>query len=264
MDAAYRVLAQLPNVTIINNSRAGADDYADWIGIPRDRIKVIHNGVDFGERGRLSARECSDLKASLRIPEGSFVVGGVFRLEEEKRPILWVQTAALLAPQVPNMHFVIFGQGRMQDAILEAAERAGISHRLTLAGVTNDVLSAMSIIDVFLLASFGEGLPNVLLEAQWVGTPVVVTDVGGAKESLDPGVTGWAIETDVPQHLAARIKWLHDNPTVLQAARIKGPQWVRQHFGTHRMVEETIRLYDLASLPEAQRVLCGTAMRAAV
>ena len=40
MDPAYRILAQLPNVTIINNSRAGADDYADWIGIPRDRIRV--------------------------------------------------------------------------------------------------------------------------------------------------------------------------------------------------------------------------------
>ena len=56
MDPAYRVLAQLSNVTIINNSRAGADDYADWIGIPRDRIRVVHNGVDFGSRGRLSAQ----------------------------------------------------------------------------------------------------------------------------------------------------------------------------------------------------------------
>ena len=106
----------------------------------------------------------------------------------------------------------------------------------------------MSIMDVFLLTSFGEGLPNVLLEAQWVGTPVVVTDVGGAKEALDPEVTGWAIDTDDPQHLAARIKWLHDNPAVLQAARIKGPQWVRQQFGVDRMVEETIRVYDLLVL----------------
>ena len=117
MDPAYRVLAQLPNVTIINNSRAGADDYADWIGIPRDRIKVVHNAVDFGDRKRLSVRECADLRASLEIPEGSFVIGGVFRLEEEKRPILWVQTAALLARQISNMHFVIFGQGTKRDAV---------------------------------------------------------------------------------------------------------------------------------------------------
>jgi glycosyltransferase involved in cell wall biosynthesis len=257
MDPAYRVLAQLPNVTIINNSRAGADDYADWIGISRDRIDVVHNAVHFSDRGRLSATECADLRASLKIPEGSFVIGGVFRLEEEKRPILWVRIAALLARQVPDMHFVIFGQGRMRDAVLQAAEREGISHRLTLAGVTNDVLSAMSIMDLFLLASFGEGLPNVVLEAQWAGTPVVMTDVGGAKEAVDPGVTGWAIDTDVPQQLAARIKWLHDNPAILQAVRIKGPQWVRQKFGITRMLEETIRVYDLPSLflPAPPRVV---------
>jgi glycosyltransferase involved in cell wall biosynthesis len=264
MDPAYRVLAQLPNVTIINNSRAGADDYADWIGISRDRIRVVNNSVDFRDRSRLSATECADLRSSLGIPEGSFVIGGVFRLEEEKRPILWVQTAALLAPQVPNAHFVIFGEGRMRDAVLQAAEREGISDRIRLAGVTNDVLSAMSIMDVFLLASFGEGLPNVLLEAQWAGTPVVVTDVGGAKEALAPGVTGWAIDTDAPQHLAAHIKWLHDHPAVLQAARIKGPQWVRQQFSIERMVEETIRVYDLSSLPAVPRVLWGAGMKAAI
>jgi glycosyltransferase involved in cell wall biosynthesis len=261
MDPAYRALAQRPNVTIVNNSRAGADDYADWIGMPRDRIRVVHNSVDFGNRSRLSATECADLRASLGIPEGSFVIGGMFRLEEEKRPMLWVQTAALLARQLPHMHFVIFGQGRMRDAILQAAECEGISHRLTLAGVTNDVVSAMSIMDLFLLASFGEGLPNVVLEAQWAGTPVVVTDVGGAKEALDPAVTGWAIDTDAPQHLAASIKWLHDNPAVLQAARIKGPQWVRQQFGISRMVEETIRVYDLPHVALAGGVSCALSNR---
>jgi glycosyltransferase involved in cell wall biosynthesis len=120
MDPAYRILAQLPSVTIINNSRAGADDYADWIGIPRDRIRVVYTGVDFGDRSRLSPSECAALRTVLKIPEGRFLIGGVFRLEEEKRPILWVQTAALLARQVPNMHFVMFGQGRMQDAVLRA------------------------------------------------------------------------------------------------------------------------------------------------
>jgi glycosyltransferase involved in cell wall biosynthesis len=248
MDPAYRVLARLPNVTMINNSRAGADDYARWIGIPSDHIRVVHNGIDFGNRSRLSDSGRADLREVLGIPKDSFLIGGVFRLEEEKRPILWVQAAALLARQVPNMHFVIFGQGTMHDAVLESAQREGIARRLTLAGITNDVLSAMSMMDVFLLTSFGEGLPNVLLEAQWVGTPVVVTDVGGAKEALLPGVTGWAVEPGTAQELAERIKWLHDNPTVLRSARTKGPVWVRRQFGIARMIDETIRAYDLGSI----------------
>ena len=56
MDPAYRVLAKLPNVMLINNSRAGANDYADWIGIQRDQIGVMYNAVDFGGRMRLPPR----------------------------------------------------------------------------------------------------------------------------------------------------------------------------------------------------------------
>jgi glycosyltransferase involved in cell wall biosynthesis len=249
MDPAYRVLAKLPNVMLINNSRAGANDYADWIGIQRHQIGVIYNAVDFGGRMRLPSNGRAALRASLGIPHSAFLVGGVFRLEAEKRPLLWVETAALLARQVPDMHFVMFGQGSMREEVLQAAKREGIAERLIVAGVTNDILSAMSIMDVFLLASFGEGLPNVLLEAQWVGTPVVVTDVGGSKEAVEPGVTGWPIATDSAAELAARIKWLHDNPTVRKAARVRGPEWVREQFGVERMVTETLQAYALQSSP---------------
>ena len=252
MDPAYRVLAGLPNVTLINNSRAGADDYADWLGIPSERIGVVHNAVDFAGRNRLPPEGRAALRASLRIPEDAFLVGGVFRLEAEKRPLLWVETAALLARQVPNMHFVIFGQGSMRDELLRAAERQEIAGRLTLAGVTSDVLSAMSIMDVFLLASFGEGLPNVLLEAQWVGTPVVLTDVGGAKEAVEPGVTGWPIPTNLAWELATKIKWLFDNVAILEAARRRGPEWVRDQFGVDRMLADTLKAYALSHLIAAQ------------
>lgn len=80
MDPAYRLLARRDNVTLINNSRAGADDYADWIGIPRERIRVVHNGVDLGDRTRASDDSAKALRTTLGIPGDAFVVGGVFRL----------------------------------------------------------------------------------------------------------------------------------------------------------------------------------------
>ncbi len=53
MDPAYKALVRCPNVIFLNNSVAGAHDYADWIGIQRDRITVIRNGIDFGSRARV-------------------------------------------------------------------------------------------------------------------------------------------------------------------------------------------------------------------
>lgn len=252
MDPAYRALVRLPTVTIINNSRAGADNYADWIGIGRNRIRVIHNGVDFGEHGRLSAEEAAALRRSYDIPVDAFVVGGVFRLEEEKRPLLWVEAACRVLREVANAWFLVFGQGHMRDQMLRKARQLGLQERFVLAGVTADVLSAMSTMDVLFLTSRGEGLPNVLLEAQWVGTPVVTTDVGGAKEAIEAGVTGWSIASDQPLALARQIVALYRDPATLAAARRRGPIFVREQFGVARMVSQTMNVYGYEHAPDIQ------------
>ena len=83
MDAAYRALARLPQVHFVNNSQAGADNYAEWIGISRERIQVIYNGLDPGDRQRLSDTERAQARAKLGIAPDSLVVGGVFRFDEE-------------------------------------------------------------------------------------------------------------------------------------------------------------------------------------
>ena len=245
MDPAYRALAQAPNVHMINNSRAGADDYADWIGIPRTRIGVVHNAVEFAGRRRSSAAEARAGRQALGIPADAFVVGGAFRLESEKRPLLWVATAALVAEVLPDAWFVIYGQGRMYERVIAAASDAGLEQRLILPGLTGDIVSAMSMMDVLLLTSSGEGLPNVLLEAQWSGTPVVTADVGGAKEAIDVGATGWPIASDDAHDFAEKILWLHRNPQVRSAAIDRGPLFVQERFSVERLISETRRLYEI-------------------
>jgi glycosyltransferase involved in cell wall biosynthesis len=243
MDAVYRALAQVPNVTLINNSRAGANDYADWIGIAPSRIGVINNALDFGTQARLSPDAAASLRYSFGIPADAFVVGGVFRLEEEKRPLFWLETAALVALEIDSAWFVIFGQGRMEEQVRRKAKQIGLDNRLILAGVTNQVPCAMSMMDVLLLTSRGEGLPNVLLEAQWVGTPVVTTDVGGAKEAIEPAVTGWAVASDRAIDVARQIACLHGNPVLLAEARNRAPAYVREKFGVARMISQTMKVY---------------------
>jgi glycosyltransferase involved in cell wall biosynthesis len=103
--------------------------------------------------------------------------------------------------------------------------------------------------DVFLLASYGEGLPNVLLEAQWAGTPVVATDVGGARETVEPGGTGWMIPGDSAADMAGVIKWLYEHPEILEIARKRAPQWVREQFGVEHMLDQTLKTYALSPLP---------------
>jgi glycosyltransferase involved in cell wall biosynthesis len=255
MDPAYRALAALPNVTLLNNSQAGADDYADWIGIAPERIRVLRNGIDFGPQGRLSDDEIAALRAEYAIPKGAFVVGGVFRLLPEKRPLLWVETAAAVQRRIPNAYFIVFGLGPMKADMEAQARSFGISDRLVLAGVTDQALSAMSIMDVFMLTSYGEGLPNVVLEAQWVGTPVVATRAGGTGEAIDQGVTGWIVDEPSASALAAQVCALHVDPPLRVKARARGSAFVRSRFGLKRMIDETWSAYGYDVEAGAMRTL---------
>ena len=258
MDPAYSALCELPNVVFVNNSRAGANDYAGWLGLDPERIRVIHNAVDFGDRRRSPAAETVALRRELRIPPTALLVGSAFRFEEEKRPLFWLEVAAIIAHRFPEARFVVFGQGSMRSRMIESARRLGLRDRLLLPGVRDDILSAISMLDVFLLTSAGEGLPNVLLEAQWVGTPIVTTDAGGAREAILDGRTGFLgpnDDADAIATLACRI--LADQDFRARAATA-GPAFVRHRFNMDRMLDETIALYSPSGANGRPHIRCAS------
>lgn len=255
MDPAYRALARCPNVTFLNNSMAGARDYADWLGIPAERIRVIHNGIEFGSRTRLGESEVTKLRLVHGIPENAFVVGGVFRFAAEKRPLLWIDAAKLIARQITNAYFILFGQGGMQSEMQARITAHGLADRFVVSGVTDDVLSALSMMDVFMLTSFAEGIPNVVLEAQSVGTPVVATNAGGTVEAVAPHVTGWIVEDDSPEALAECVHRLFADQPLRESVRYRGPEFVGTRFGLARMIEETWTAYGYGT-PGAGRAAC--------
>ena len=245
MDAAYRALARLPQVHFINNSRAGADNYAEWIGIPPERIQVIYNGLDCGDRQRSSETERAEARATLGIPPDSFVVGGVFRFDEEKRPMLWLEVASRLAASCKQVRFILHGQGALRAAMEARIAALGLGNLVVMAGVTEDPFKAMSLMDVLLLTSRDEGLPNVVIEAQSVGTAVVCTKAGGSPEAVNPGTSGWVVDSDDPADVANTVANLISNPRALTTAREQGPAFVRLKFGVDRMIAETLQAYAL-------------------
>jgi len=243
MDPIYSALAERPEVNLVNNSEAGARDYEAWLRLHHGRIGVLRNGVDFGGPARATPERIRAIRAALGVPETAPLIGGVFRLFPEKRPMLWVDAAAEILRRQPAAHFVIYGQGVLEDELRRHIHARGLEGRLVLAGVTEDVLAALSALDIFMLTSFKEGTPNVVLEAQWVGTPVVAVEAGGTREALDEGRTGWIVDPPTPTGLADRVSALLDDPAALTECRSAGPSFVEARFGIGRMVEETLAVY---------------------
>jgi glycosyltransferase involved in cell wall biosynthesis len=121
-------------------------------------------------------------------------IGGVFRFAKDKRPKLWIRFAQYHLAQHPESRFILVGGGDMLSESIELAEELGISHRILFVGASKEVGYWMNKMDVLVLLSRYEGLPNVLIEAQMMGIPVVTTPAGGATECFLDGLTGFSLD----------------------------------------------------------------------
>jgi glycosyltransferase involved in cell wall biosynthesis len=244
---AYRELASCPSITMINNSEAGARDYARWLGVSADRFVVKRNGVDANAVQRPPVQATAALRTRLGIPADARVVGSIFRFYPEKRPLLWIEAAERVSRKRADCHFVIFGEGPLQREAVAAAGRRGFADRLHCPGSIENSGLGLSSFDLFLLTSRFEGTPNVVLEASLLGIPVVVTDAGGTSEAVAEGVTGRVAAAD-PDQLACHVIEILDDPTWSERARREGPAFVERRFGLARMLDETLALYGMPCL----------------
>ena len=250
---AYRLLARRANVIMLNNSLAGLIAYARWLDVPNDRIKVLYNGFmpsAFRIRGRTETEEC---RRQLGLPGNRPVVGTVMRFATEKDPILWLDTAAAIAAARPDSCFLLAGYGELEERIRHTIESLGLADRFVLLGAIEDVGLIYAALDVFLMTSRFEGSPNVLIEAQAAGMPVVAPNVGGVCETVLDGTTGIVVVDRRPSSLATAVLQILDDPSWPERAAIHGPVFASHRFGHQRMIDETIAVYDAAvdqNLPE--------------
>lgn len=243
MADAYRELASCSDIVMLNNSLAGAMDYAEWLGISPQRYGLIRNGVDPDEIARPDPVAVTELKERIGLPNKAVVVGSIFRFYPEKRPQLWIETAAAIARRRPDVHFVIFGTGPMKPNMSRVAERAGFGDRTHFPGTIEDAALGLSVMDLLLLTSEFEGTPNVVLEASLMGLPVVATPAGGTKEAIDPGVTGYVVSDDSAQSLAEQVIAALENSLWLESVKATGPRFIESTFGLDRMLDETLAIY---------------------
>lgn len=246
MRAAYRLLAERQEVRLINNSRGGALDYGRWLGLPLNRFEIIYNGVSLDETSRASPEAAREFRLRHDIPEGASLIGGLFRFSEEKRPLAWLQVAATVIATRPKTYFLLFGQGPLAPQMGRFLRDLGLGGRIRIAPPTQESLLAISAFDILLLTSRWEGTPNVAIEAQALGTPVVASGGGGVSESLSPGVTGRFVETGRVQDLAQAVIELLDHPQMRAAMGAAGPGFIHQRFSQDRMIDETCALYGWA------------------
>jgi len=202
MKPTYRALSTFQNVKMINNSKAGAESYEKWLKLPPNTINVIANGYHLDE---FQTVKKSGIQNQVK---SKFIIGSVVRFSQEKDINLWIETALELSKINKNLNFKLYGDGPAKAALFKKIKNNRLSHIVSINGNTKNIYEAMRDFDVFLLTSKYEGLPNVLIEAQLLGIPVVATNAGGSAETFIPGETGFLITHRRPTEIASQINFL--------------------------------------------------------
>ena len=192
----YRHLLQRPGFVLLNNSLVGCKTDQTWLAWPNPTpFQVVYNAVDFAQLGENTGRNMT-LRRELGVPDDAPLIGGAFRIVPVKRPLYWIEAARQIREAIPNAHFVIIGDGDMTDEVAAYACRHGFSAAMHLPGRVSNVGDWYRAMDLHLLTSEREGLPNALIESQHFGVPIVATAVGGVHEAVDIGQTGYVVDGD--------------------------------------------------------------------
>jgi len=224
------------------NSFAGRNSYAEWLGVPSESISVVHNGVDFDYlKGNSDTKKFNTMIKKFGIKPKHKVIGGVFRLESGKRIDLWLECFKSALEEKPEIRGIIVGSGRMEKTIIKWIREKNLTRRVHLTGSVSDVYSWINRMDLFLFTSSSEGLPNVIIEAQGFGIPVVSTDAGGVNEIIIQGKSGEVVYSeDSVEICRAIITTLNSSNKMGEIAKNNS----RNKFSIDSMIEQTERLYE--------------------
>lgn len=191
-------------------------------GADRTKLTPITNGIDttvFKTVDRVLARKL------VEVPQDARVLLYVGNFLPVKNPLMLVKAFEKLCarPENSNVHLVVVGKGPLQAEVQAAAAKAGLADRLHLTGPlpSAKVAEWMQAADVFCMTSRNEGLPNVILEAQACGLPVVATAVGSIPELVDePWKGGLARSEDIDGWVAEASRVLSEPMDKLRIATL--------------------------------------------
>ena len=242
----YATLSQSPRIILSGNSGVANADYAQWIDVPESCIALVPNAIDASGFRALTAERRDALLAELAIDEHTPVVLGVFRLSEEKRPLLFIESCAEIARSVPGVRAFVAGVGPFESAVRRRIEELSLARVVTLLGRRDDVPDLMRLASVLLLTSNLEGMPNVVMEAQPWERPSSRRGSAECRIAWSTARTGFIVEVDDYAGYPRRCIELLTDKELRRRMGNRGSSYMREFFSREAMAS---RYLDLLAMP---------------
>ena len=211
--------------------------------IPDRKIELVHNAIDLETYTRWLDKKQAQDEMGCDSKVGP-MIGMVCRLSPEKGILEAIAMVDRFRSIGKPVQLWIAGDGPFRLEIEKEISRLGLSANVRLLGQLADARVFYQAMDVFLLNSIREGLPNVVLEAMALEIPVVATRVAGVPTLVRPGETGWLIEPQDATTLDKAIQESMDKTDVADRHRANASRMIACEFSFSKRMERISGIYD--------------------
>jgi glycosyltransferase involved in cell wall biosynthesis len=186
------------------------------------------------------------MRRDLQLGEETFAWLAIGRFERAKDyPNLIRAFAKVVSRTREKIVLLICGRGSLEDEIRAQVRACGLEERVRFLGVRRDIPAIMNAADAFVMSSYLEGLPMVLLQASSVGMPIVATDAGGNAEIVTDGVNGFIVPPRDDEALANALASVLSLPAAERALMAeRGRQLARDKFEISGILDRWQALYS--------------------
>jgi glycosyltransferase involved in cell wall biosynthesis len=230
---------------VIVTSRYMADELARLFQVPRDKLDVIPNGVDFADYETLKHEDLAEFRRRFAADDEQLVFS-VGRLVYEKGMQTLVAAAPEILAEFPSVRFVVAGRGPMLEELRNMATALGVAHRFCFTGYISDAERdrLYRVADVAVFPSLYEPFGIVVLEAMAAGTPVVAAGVGGLAEIVELHETGMTHYAGNAESLAWAVRHTLRHPEWAAARARNALRRIREVYNWPYIAERTLEVYE--------------------
>jgi glycosyltransferase involved in cell wall biosynthesis len=211
---------------------------------PESAVSLVPNAVQVeSNEGRGGDGHAGRRAVFFERFRGKEIIATAGRLSPEKGHRYLIEAMSSILAGRKNIILLIFGDGPRRDELTRLARKLGCSGSIYFVGFVPDFSQLLEQIDLFVLPSLSEGLPNVVLEALAAGKPVVGTAVGGVPELIANGETGLLVPPRDSGQLAQAITKLLDDRTLARRLGQAGQELVRKTYSFERQCHLMMQVY---------------------
>ena len=228
--------------SIMANSQEAKRIAVETEGLASDDVIVVYQGVDMSKFsvGLGDASACQ----RLGIPAGARVVGIVANLRPVKDHKLFLRAAQIVAREVPDAAFLLAGRGELYDELREFARELGIGERVFFTHGEGNIMDWLAGMRIGCLTSISEGFSNAIMEYMAAGLPVVAIDVGGNRDAIVHGETGFLVPERSPEAFAQPLIELLRNEELRARMGANGFRRCQELFEVGKTIGQLEALYE--------------------